>query len=189
MVNEHEHAMTEVPTEAAPAPEGAEAGAGISTEQDPQAALDQALADVDRYRNDMLRARAELENIRKRAQKDVEAAHKYGLERLVEALLPLKDSIDMGCDAAQSAQDVGSIREGLALTAKMAEQAFEKIGVKAVDPKGEKFNPDFHQAMLMEDSVDVEPGTVLRVMQKGYVLNERLVRPALVVIAKLPAGC
>ena len=182
MVNEHETATTETPVDEPAAAEPAAA-------PDPQAALDQALAEADRCRNDMLRARAELENVRKRAQKDVEAAHKYGLERLVEALLPLKDSIDLGFDAAQSVQDVGSIREGLALTVKMAEQAFEKIGVKAIDPQGEKFNPDFHQAMLMEDSVEAEPGTVLRVMQKGYALNERLVRPALVVIAKLPTSC
>lgn len=187
-MNDHEHAMTEIVPETTAAAQPANAAADAAG-IDLQAALEQARADVDRYRDEMLRARAELENVRKRAQKDVEAAHKYGLERLVEALLPLKDSLDLGFDAAQSAQDVASIRDGLALTVKMAAQAFEKIGVKALDPAGEKFNPDFHQAMGMEDSLEAEPGTVLRVMQKGYVLNERLVRPALVVIAKQPTAC
>lgn len=142
--------------------------------------------EIEQLRSEVLRARADADNTRKRAERDVEAAHKYGLERFVAELLPVRDSMDMGLSAAADAPDVDTLREGMALTLKMIDDMFEKLGVSEVDPAGEAFNPDFHQAMTMEESTESTPGTVLRVMQKGFLLNERLVRPALVVVAKAP---
>ena len=163
-------------------------GAGDPSQQidgDPlQIELDNALAAAEKHKDEALRAMAELENVRKRAEKDVESAHKFGLEKFVNELLPVKDSMDLGFDAANSSDDVEALKEGMALTLKMFESALEKRGVTALDPVGESFDPEFHQAMTMEESVEVEAGKILRVMQKGYLLNERLIRPAMVVVAK-----
>ncbi len=148
-----------------------------------RADLDAAQSELAQMREEMLRARAEVDNVRKRAERDVEAAHKYGIEKLVEALLPVKDSMDLGFDAAATATEVETLREGLDLTIKMFDQAMAKIGVTALNPDGEKFDPEFHQAMMTEES-GAEEGTILRVMQKGYALNDRLIRPAMVVVAK-----
>ena len=145
--------------------------------------LEEWQAKADGYLNELLRTRAEAENVRKRAQRDVENAHKYGQERLVGEMLPVKDSMELGLSAAQTAADADSIREGLELTLKMFNAALEKIGVKEVNPVGEKFNPELHQAMSMQEA-DAEPGSVLTVVQKGYQLNDRLVRPAMVIVAK-----
>ena len=135
-------------------------------------------------KEDVLRARADVENVRKRAEKDVTAAHKYGLERLLQELLPVKDSIDMGLEATAAAESIQPLREGMELTVKMFSDFFEKLNVRVVDPVNEKFDPQFQQAMMTELSSSVEEGHVLRVMQKGYLLNDRLVRPALVVVSK-----
>lgn len=157
---------------------------GDAPDADLTAEFERLQAEAAELREEALRARAEAENTRKRAERDVEAAHKYGLEKLVGELLPVKDSMDMGLGAAETATDVATLREGMELTTKMLDDLFAKTGVRCVDPLGEPFDPDFHQAMTMEASAEVTPGTVLRVMQKGYLLNERLVRPALVVVAK-----
>ena len=157
-------------------------------EGDPlQIELDSALAAAEKHKDEALRALAELENVRKRAEKDVESAHKFGVEKFVNELLPVKDSMDLGFDAANSADDIEALKEGMALTLKMFESALEKRGVVALDPVGENFDPEFHQAMTMEESVEVEAGKILRVMQKGYLLNDRLIRPAMVVVAKKAA--
>jgi molecular chaperone GrpE len=132
----------------------------------------------------LLRARAEMENLRRRTQKDLENAHKYGMEKFVAELLPVKDSMELGL-AAEGAS-VESLHEGMELTMSMLSKAFEKLGVVEVNPLNEPFNPDLHQAMTMQPSADVEPNTVLVVMQKGYLLNERLVRPAMVIVSKSP---
>ena len=135
-------------------------------------------------RDDMLRAHAEAENVRKRAERDVTAAHKFGLERFIGSLVPVKDSMDLGLSALEATSDVQAIREGMELTSKMLDDALEKNGVVAIDPTGDAFDPELHQAMTMQPSSEAAPGTVLSCMQKGYVLNERLVRPAMVVVAK-----
>jgi molecular chaperone GrpE len=135
-------------------------------------------------RDDMLRAHAEAENVRKRAERDVTAAHKFGLDRFIGSLVPVKDSMDLGLSALEATSDVQAIREGMELTSKMLDDAFEKNGVVAIDPTGDAFDPELHQAMTMQPSSEAAPGTVLSCMQKGYVLNERLVRPAMVVVAK-----
>lgn len=141
-----------------------------------------------RYRDEVLRARAEIDNARKRAQRDVEAAHKFGLEKLVEALIPVKDSLDLGLDAARTATDIKSLQEGMALTQQMFQGAFDKLGVAELDPAGERFDPALHQAMMMEAHPSATPGTVLKVLQRGYRLHERLIRPAMVIVAKEPGG-
>lgn len=132
-----------------------------------------------------LRAQAELENLRKRAQRDVENAHKYGLERFVEELLPIRDSMELGLSAAsEDGVELSSVREGVALTLKMLDGAIAKFGIEEINPLDETFNPEFHQAMTMQEVDGVASGTVTMVMQKGYLLNGRLVRPALVIVAK-----
>lgn len=134
-------------------------------------------------RDEVLRARAEADNVRKRAVRDVEAAHKYGLERLVAELLPVRDSLDAGLLTAATA-DSATLRDGITLTRNMLVAALAKFEVIELDPFGEKFNPEQHQAMTMQDDPVAEPGTILRVMQKGYLLHDRLVRPAMVVVAR-----
>ena len=132
-----------------------------------------------------LRAQAELENLRKRAQRDVENAHKYGLERFLEELLPIRDSMELGLSAAlEEGVDSSSVRAGVELTLKMLIGVMDKFGIEEVNPMAAAFDPEFHQAMSMQEVDGVESGTVTMVMQKGYVLNGRLVRPALVMVAK-----
>ena len=150
--------------------------------------LERLRAQVAELKNDLLRARAELENQRKRGERDLESAHKYGLERFVHELLGVKDSLDSGLNAARAATDIDKLREGLALSLKLFDDFFDKLNIRQIDPTGERFDPEFHQAMTMEESDEVAPGTVTRVMQSGYLLNQRLLRPALVVVAKETAG-
>ena len=131
-----------------------------------------------------VRATAELDNIRKRTSRDIENAHKYALERFVSELLPVLDSMELGINASQSAEDIDSLREGMDLTLKMLFDRMGKFGVKTIDPAGEKFDPEWHEAVSMQELEGSEPGQVVTVMQKGYELNGRLVRPAMVVVAK-----
>ena len=141
-------------------------------------------AQVEELKNEVLRGRADMDNQRKRAERDLESAHKYGLERFIHELLPVKDSLDLGLKAALTATEVATLTEGMAMTIKMFDDFFEKLAIKQIHPEGERFDPEFHQAMTMEEASHVAPGTVTRVMQSGYVLNQRLLRPALVVEAK-----
>ena len=155
----------------------------------PAGSLEDELAEARRAAQEnldrALRAQAELENVRRRVERDLQNAHKFALERFVSELLPVKDSLELGLAAStEKGASAESIAEGAELTLRMLEQAMEKFGVRAVDPAGEPFNPEFHQAMTMQESDTAEPGTVLTVVQKGYLLNERLVRPAMVIVAK-----
>ena len=148
-------------------------------------ALTKAEEELLSHRDAMLRMQAEMENLRKRSQRDIEHAHKYALEEFATELLGVRDSLEMGLAAAgQEQADVNSIREGTELTLKMLEQVMDKFAICAIDPVGEKFDPAHHQAMTMVESTNAEPNTVLSVIQKGYLLNDRLVRPALVTVAK-----
>lgn len=133
-----------------------------------------------------VRASAELENVRKRASRDVENAHKFALERFCSELLAVKDSLEMGLAAADKA-DAKSLLEGKEATLKLLAATMERFGVVELDPEGEPFDPQQHEAMTMQPSADVEPGSVLTVFQKGYALNGRLLRPARVVVASDPA--
>jgi len=154
--------------------------------EDLQAKLAAAEARADENWDRLLRMQADVENKNKRAQRDVQNARKFALEGVANDLLPIKDSLEMGLAAAQEeAASVESIREGSELTLKMLASAMEKHQICELNPVGEKFNPEFHQAMSMLPAEDgTEPNTVIHVMQKGYTLNERLIRPALVTVAK-----
>ncbi|MEE9333211.1 MAG: nucleotide exchange factor GrpE [Granulosicoccaceae bacterium] len=133
----------------------------------------------------LLLMQADMENQRKRAQKEVSNAKKFALEGVVNELLPVRDSLEMGIVAAQQ-EDAGveQIVEGSELTLKMLTQVFEKYNIIEIDPIDERFNPEFHQAMSMQEIEGKEPNTVASVLQKGYTLNDRLIRPALVMVAK-----
>ena len=149
--------------------------------------LQDAQTKADQYWNQLLLTRAELDNTRRRTERDVESAHKFALEKFVRELLPVKDSLELGLAAALGeGTELEKLREGMALTLKMLASAMEKFGVSEVDPKGEKFNPERHQAMAMQQSDTAEPNTVLTVYQKGYLLNDRLIRPAMVVVSSSP---
>ncbi len=132
-----------------------------------------------------IRAHAELDNVRKRATRDIENAHKYALDKFINELLPVLDSMELGLNASDNVEDVSSLREGMDLTMKMFCSSLEKSGVSPVDPqKGDKFNPDQHEAVNMQEVDDAESGTVVTTLQKGYELNGRLIRPAMVIVAK-----
>ena len=165
-------------------------------EDDPVSAvtpeLAAALEEVAKYRDIALRAEAEMENVRRRAARDVEHAHKYGLEKLIQNLLPVIDSLEKGVESAQQVNaDEGAAKaivEGMSLCLKMLSDVMVKEGLSTVDPSGEPFDPNLHQAMSMVENPDMEPNSVVAVMQKGYTLNDRLVRPAMVMVSKAPDG-
>ena len=189
---DHEDAQSGGDTPAAESgPDDGPEEAAVDSDPDdtPAEDLNEALAEARRAAQEnldrALRAQAELENVRRRVERDLQNAHKFALERFVSELLPVKDSLELGLSAStEKGASVESIAEGAGLTLRMLEQAMEKFGVTAVDPAGEPFNPEFHQAMTMRESDTAESGTVLTVVQKGYLLNERLVRPAMVIVAK-----
>lgn len=132
-----------------------------------------------------LRTMADMENLRRRTRMDVEAAHKFGLDKFINALIPVLDSMDMGLAAAANEQaSVVSIREGLEMTLKQTLTVLNDFNVERIDPKGEVFNPTLHEALTMIPSPDHATNTVVEVIQKGYTLNERLVRPARVIVAQ-----
>ena len=134
-----------------------------------------------------LRAVAELDNVRKRAQRDIEAANRYGLEKFVAELLPVKDSLELAVQNATRA-DAKSLREGQEATLQLLARAIEKLGVTVIDPEGEPFDPARHEAMMTQESTTAEPNSVLKVVQLGYELNGRLLRPARVIVAREPAS-
>ena len=172
--------------------EGADAGNGQDTEAqdaDVHLLLEDARNKADAHWNDLLRAQAELDNLHKRNARDLENAHKYGMEKFIQEILPVWDSLAMAVTAADAdGVDINKIREGMDLTLKMMSSSMEKFNVEEVNPAGQAFNPEQHQAMSMLETADAAPNTVLNVFQKGYLLNGRLIRPAMVVVAKAPQG-
>ncbi len=148
------------------------------------AELDAARAKADENWDLLLRARAEIENLRRRQAAELEKAHKYALDGFVRELLQVRDSLELGQSAAQEADaDVVKLREGTELTLKLLGDVMAKFGVEPVEPMGQAFNPDLHQAMTLQPRPDLPPNTVVSVLQKGYTLNGRLVRPALVMVS------
>jgi molecular chaperone GrpE len=152
------------------------------SESDPIDALEKATAAADENWAKYLRATAELENLRKRAARDVENARKFGVEQFAGELLVVIDSLEMGLEAAPDAT-VESLLEGKQATLKLLRAALVKSGIESIDPDGEPFDPQLHEAMTMQPSDTAEPGSVLAVVQKGYQLNGRLLRPARVIVA------
>ena len=161
-----------------------EESADSATTEQLQAEIEQLRQQVEENRNLFLQARADVENIRKRAERDLQNAHKYALDKFVAELLPVKDSLEMGLAAIDESADISKLREGTELTLKMLAAAVAKFGVSEINPHGEKFNPEWHEAMAMQPSSEAEPNTVMQVIQKGYRLNDRLVRPAMVIVAQ-----
>jgi len=135
----------------------------------------------------LLRSQAELENLRKRMERELQNVQKYAIEKFAKELVTVVDSLELGLQAALETDNVEKIREGIELTLKQLLTVLERFNIRPVDPLGEKFDPEYHQAMATEEVKGVEPDTVVKVFQKGYLLNDRLIRPALVVVAKKPA--
>jgi len=149
--------------------------------QELEEAKQQAAANLDKA----MRTMAEMENLKKRVQKDLDDERKYGLSKFAKELLSVMDSLDLGIQAAAGdSPEVVKLREGSELTKKQFEAVFGKFNIDTIDPTGEPFNPELHQAMVMQPSSTVAPNHVITVFQKGYVLNGRLLRPAMVVVAK-----
>lgn len=189
----------QAPEEAAEAPQAAEAPeTEDSPEPEPEttsedvsleelvAELQASREEVDRLKEALLRSEAEAQNIRRRAEKDVEAAHKYGQEKLIKELLPVKDNLERALEAGTGVEDaaVRAILEGIELTDKSFADTLSKIEVEAIDPSGQPFNPQEHQAMSMVENEEVPANTVIAVIQKGYRLHGRVVRPAMVMVSK-----
>lgn len=150
---------------------------------------EQLAAAVTDASDQVLRAKADAQNVRRRAELDVEKAHKFALDKFVNELLPVLDSLERTVDACPEGDAaVDAIRQGVDMTISMFVATLKKFSVVAVDPQGEPFDPQVHQAMSMVENPDVEPNTVIAVMQKGYMLNDRLVRPAMVMVSKAPAA-
>lgn len=160
------------------------AGAGASLEQ-MTTALIAARAEAESCRDQLLRARAEQENQRRRHVNELEKAHKFALDSFVRELLQVRDSLELGHEAAQdAAADLEKLREGTELTLRLLTGVMEKFGVAAVDPLNQPFDPEFHQAMSVQPRADLPPNTVAAVVQRGYTLNGRLMRPALVLVSR-----
>ena len=153
------------------------------------ALLEDARSKADEHWNQCLRLQAEIDNLHKRNKRDIENAHKFALEKFAGELLPVKDSLELGIAAAAGESiDPVKLKEGSELTLKMLGSAMEKFGIKELNPQGERFDPQFHEAMSMQPRADVEANTVVTVVQKGYLLNDRLIRPAMVIVSKALPG-
>jgi molecular chaperone GrpE len=152
-----------------------------------QQELAEAQSQVSQHRDQLLRAAAELDNIRKRAGRDVEQAHRYALEKIAQELLPVRDSLELAVASAGTA-DAAALAAGQEATLKLLARAFEKFSILGIEPLGEPFDPQRHEAMAMQDAPAAEPDSVLLVVQKGYELNGRLLRPARVIVARAPEG-
>jgi molecular chaperone GrpE len=146
--------------------------------------LTEAEQKADQHWQHLLRNKAETENQQRRAERDVVNAHKYALEKFVPELLPVIDSMERSLEISSAEHSVNAVLEGINLTLKMFYNVLEKADVLQIDPKGKPFNPDFHQAVSVQENTGEKAGTVVSVLQKGYTLNNRLIRPALVVVAK-----
>jgi molecular chaperone GrpE len=173
-VNETNHSVGEVPLDPS--------GAATVAAQDTLAAAE---AKAQENWNNYMRARAELENYRKRAEREVDQARKFAIERFAGELLPVSDALEAAVRA--SGANPGALVEGAQATLRELNKAFDKAGIKVIDPEGQPFDPNWHEAMVAQESGEQPPNTVLSVVQKGFSLNGRLLRPARVVVSKSPA--
>lgn len=168
-----------------------EAEQPVAQSTDPIPQLQRELAEAQalaaQHRDQLLRAAAELDNIRKRTARDVEQAHRFALEKFAQELLPVRDSLELAVSSSASA-DVASLKAGQEATLKLLARAFEKFAILGIEPAGEPFDPQRHEAMAMQESATAEPDSILHVVQRGYELNGRLLRPARVIVARAPAA-
>jgi molecular chaperone GrpE len=146
---------------------------------------DQAAAE---FREQFLRTAAELENVRRRAARDVEAAHRYGVERFARELLAVVDSLEMGREAARGAGEAGAVAEGMDATLRLLLAVLEKHGVTLIEADGQPFDPEAHEAIMTQPSTEAQADTVIGVVQQGYRIHDRLLRPARVIVARAPDG-
>lgn len=154
-----------------------------------EAELELANSTIDGQKDAVLRARADVENARRRADLDIEKARKFALEKFAGELLPVIDNLERAMQVADAENEaIKPVVEGVDLTLKSFISGVQKFGMEIVDPQGEAFNPELHQAMSMQESADVAPNTVIAVMQKGYTLNGRLLRPAMVMVSRAASG-
>lgn len=169
-------------------PAAAAAEAGESAEPDHAelaAMLEDARGKADEHWDQCLRLQAEIDNLRKRAERDLANAHKFALEKFAAELLPVRDSLEMGL-AAFETENTDRHKQGIELTLQLLTTVLGKFNITEVNPQNQPFDPEFHQAMSMQEREDVAPNTVVTVVQKGYLLNERLIRPAMVIVSKAP---
>lgn len=178
-MSEHPESEREAREAATPEAGEAVAGAGPGAEA---AELGAARAEAEEHRERTLRLAAELENLRRRTARDLENAHRYALEHFAAELLPVADSLDLALASAEDAPE--AVREGLAMTLKLLHDIFARHHIEVIDPAGEVFNPEFHEAMATQPSMELAPDHVLSVVQKGYRLHERLLRPARVIVSR-----
>ncbi len=160
--------------------------AEVETNEDPAALLEDARNKADEHWNELLRARADMENLRRRQARDLENAHKHALDKFVTELLPIYDSMELGLNAAKGEDaSIEAVREGLEMTMKMFLSSIAKFGLEQVNPaEGDDFDPELHQAMGMTPAEGVEPNKILNVAQKGFLFNGRLLRPAMVMVSQ-----
>ncbi|MEO2280917.1 nucleotide exchange factor GrpE [Pseudoalteromonas pernae] len=186
--NEHEQESVEAQAEQVQEEQAPEQEQSVEAELAAlYAELEDAKQTIEAQKDSVVRAAAEVENIRRRAAQDVEKAHKFALEKFANELLPVIDNLERAIEFADKENEaIAPVLEGVEMTAKSFVEAVAKFNVEVVNPQGEAFNPELHQAMAMQPSEDVAPNTVLAVMQKGYTLNGRLLRPAMVMVSKAP---
>ncbi|MDN6319153.1 MAG: nucleotide exchange factor GrpE [Marinobacter sp.] len=157
-------------------------------EQEEVSELDALSAQLQDSQEQMLRFQAEMQNVRRRAEMDVEKAHKFALEKFVKELLPVADSLEKAVESTEGHKDAGelvaSIRQGVEMTLNLFVSSLKKFNIEPLNPVGEPFDPQQHEAMSMVPAPDAEPNSVVAVVQKGYLLNGRVVRPAMVMVAK-----
>ena len=177
-------------TESEEQAEAAEDSKDSEKEADPVDELQQALEAVEKYKDLALRAEAEMQNLQRRTARDVENAHKFALEKFLQNLLPIVDSLEKAIEAAEQAAESEDdpMLEGVRLCNKLLLDVLGREGIETIDPVGEPFDPNEHQAISTVENPEMEPNSVFAVVQKGYRLNGRLVRAAMVMVTKPPAG-
>ena len=166
---------------------------GLAGEADRELDIEELRAELEEARHKaqanwdkVLRIQAELENQRKRSMRDLENAHKYAIDKFALELLPVKDSLELGLGHSSDQADAVKLHEGMELTLKMFSQALAKFNIEEINPEDKPFDPELHQAMTIQENSELPPNTVIAVMQKGYTLNDRLLRPAMVIVSKRP---
>lgn len=186
-LDQMEKIVDELGTEAEDIEDLVEAAEDMATDQQSlaQSPLEIAEAKAHEHHENLLRLAAEMDNLRKRTTREVEQARKFAVERFAKEVLLVKDSLEMSVDAAnKEGATVESIKQGVEITMKQLNSAMDKFAIKLIDAEGAPFNPEFHEAMAMQPSSEMEPNTVMFVMQKGYMINDRVLRPSRVMVSR-----
>ena len=166
--------------------ESAEQAEDPENPENTDSALARAEEDLAKHREAMLRMQAEMDNLRKRLMRDLERSRKLALEGIMKDLLQVWDSLERGLGVSGESVTIESLVEGQELTMKILEKVMQDHNLELIDPLGQPFNPEFHEAVTVLPSADVEENTVIEVLQKGFRLHERLIRPAMVVVSRMP---